>query len=285
MIYVPLMVIAIPEVMKRFYLITLMLFLTTSGIYGQGKLEQAEEDLKSEKRHESSNNENYDSDDNVFISTLGEVFINLAFYSFLAIFIESPGEFEHLASSASITKYPYYDSNKGNFSYAWDGSITASRFTISTRYIYENARIDGNHLKMEVSFLKRLGLEFDYLQLWENNPSFGDNSLAMYNFLAKYKRVRTEQFDAWWGVGGTYIDGSVNDWGFTFGLGAELFIANPISIESNFKQTNINSASTNNFNALLNYHIKRYKVSGGYEHLKIGNQKFSMMSLGFCVSF
>lgn len=266
--------------MKQLYLIILVLTLGTSTFYGQGKLEKAEKDLKSKSRQDSSNEKGNSSNDNFFISALGEVFIELVFYSSYALLIESRSEVENLASNASITRYPYYNSDKGNFSYEWDESSSEYRFTISSRYIFENTRIEGNHLAMELRFLKRIGLEIDYLQLWEKNPNFGDNSLAMYSFLAKYNRVRTERFDAWWGVGGTYIDGNVNDWGFTYGLGAELFIAKPISIESNFSQTLINNTSTNKFNALLNYHIKRYKLSGGYENLRIGGQNFSMISLG-----
>lgn len=272
--------------MKRFYLIIFMLIFGTTAFYGQGKLEKAEEDLKSEKKQESSSDKKTtSSDDNFLVSALGELFIDLVFYSSYALLIESRAEVENLASDASITKYPYYQANKGNYSYDWDEGTSVSRFTFSSRYIFENTRIEGNHLTMELRFLKRMGLEFDYLQLWEKNPNFGEYSLALYTFMAKYNRIRTEKFDAWWGVGGTLIDGNVNDLGFTYGLGAELFMAKPISIESNFSQTLINNSSTNKFNALLNYHIKRYRLSGGYEHLRIGNQNFSTISLGLSVSF
>jgi len=47
----------------------------------------------------------------------------------------------------------------------------------------------------------------------------------------------------------------------------------------------INNETVNKFNALLNYHKKRYKFSGGYEHLKIGSQDFSTITLGVGLSF
>lgn len=271
--------------MKHFYLILFVFAFCGSPVYSQGKLEKAEESLKSESSRDYSNEEGNGSGSNFFVSAFEGIFIDALYYVTYGIFIESGYELDHLSSTASITKYPYFHSNKGNYSYEWDESMTDIRMTISSRYIYENARIEGTHLNMDMRFLKRLALEFDYLQLWENNPNFGNNNLAMYTFLAKYNRVRTERFDAWWGLGGKYVDGNVNEWGFTYGLGAELFIVKPISIESNFDQTFINSNSINQFNALLNYHINQFKLSGGYESLKIGSEKFSTISLGLSVSF
>lgn len=271
--------------MKYFFLIIFVFAFSVSPIYGQGKLEKAEESLKTKNNSEFSSGESYNSNNNFFASAFEGFFIDVLYHSVHAIFIESPFEVEHLSNTASITKYPYYNSNKGNYSYEWDESMTNSRITISSRYIYENARIEGTHINMDMSFLKRLALEIDYLQLWENNPNFGDNALALYTILAKYNRVRTEKFDAFWGIGAKYIDGNVNEWGFTYGLGAELFIAKPISIESNFNQTFINNSSINQFNALLNYHVSQYKLSAGYESLKIGSQDFSTISLGLSVSF
>ena len=56
-----------------------------------------------------------------------------------------------------------------------------------------------------------MSLETDYLQLWEENNNFGNNSLAFYTTLIKYNRVRTEKFNAWWGLGATYVDGNIDD--------------------------------------------------------------------------
>src|SRR5210317_1043055 len=239
--------------MKKIYFIFITFLLSTAALYCQGKLEKAEDDLKSEKSSKYSNEENNGSGSNFFVSAFEGIFIDALYYITYGIFIESGYEVDHLSSTASITKYPYYHSNKGNYSYEWNESTSNYRFTISSRYVYENTRIEGHHFNMDLRFLNRLGLEFNYLQLWESNNNFGDNSLAIYTILAKYNRVRTERFDAYWGIGGTYVDGSVNEWGFTYGLGAEYFIVNPISIESNFNQTIINTNSVNKLNALLNY--------------------------------
>ena len=49
---------------------------------------------------------------------------------------------------------------------------------------------------------------------------------------------------------------------------------------SSFDKTLINNETINTFSCLLNYHIKKYKISGGYEHLKISSQGFSTIAFG-----
>ncbi len=176
------------------------------------------------------------------------------------------------------------NSNTGNYSYNWNEDTEIFTTSITNRFIFETNKVSGNHLNADMRFLKRWGLELDYLQLWEENTNFGNNALAVYTVLAKYNRVRTERFNAWWGLGAAYVDGEVNELGFTYGLGAEFFLIEPFSLESNFNQTLINDNSVNKFNALLNYHRKQYKFTGGYEHLKMGNIGFSNFTFGIGIS-
>ncbi|MDY8134956.1 hypothetical protein [Aquimarina sp. 2201CG5-10] len=276
--------------MKRTVIIITLFFLGFNFNYGQGKLEKAEKSLTKKERSSSrsesrSSGNSYDSGDSFWLEVFGPLFLDVFLITTYGTFIETPIEQEHSASTASITKYPYYNSKKGNYSYEWGDDTQMARATITNRFIAENGKLYGNHLNLDIRFLKRISVEADYLQLWEENTNFGDNSLAIYSFLAKYHRVRTERFDAWWGIGATYIGGEVEQLGFTYGAGAELFFAKPLSVEVNFNQTFIESETVNKFNALLNYHAGRFKFSGGYEHLKIGAPDFSMFSAGVGVSF
>ncbi|MFL1012515.1 hypothetical protein [Flavisericum labens] len=267
------------------YFIVACLFGTSS--FSQSKIGKAEESVKNGEsdsenpKSEYSNSEiNTDDDIGFLTEIIGGFFIQVFTYTAYALAIESPFELEGKASHAFITKYPYYNSNKGNYDYTWSEDISIFRTDLSGRYISENNRLKGTHLNLEMRFLKRVSLEADYLQLWENNPNFGTDNLAIYSMIAKYHRVRTEKFDAWWGLGASYIDGTVNEFGFTYGLGAEWFFAKPLSAEIKFNQTLINSETVNKFNGLLNYHHNQYKFTGGYERLKIGSQGFSMITLG-----
>ena len=278
--------------MKNPILYFTFIFIIGISSYGQSKIGRAEESvkkkeetIKSSKSTYSNSESNSDSNNNFLTAVVVELFVQLFAYTVYGIAFESPFEVEHLASDANLSKYPYYNSKKGNYTYEWNKDTPIFKTSLSGRYIMENSTLKGSHINVDMRFLKRLGFELNYLQLWENNPNFGNDNLAIYTALAKYHRVRTEKFNAWWGLGTSYVDGTVNEFGFTYGLGAELFFAKPLSIETNFNQNFINSETINKFNGLINYHFKKYKLIMGYEHLKIGNQNFSAATLGAGIFF
>lgn len=272
-------------------LFCVFLFIGNTGI-AQSKIKKAEDSLKKDGQTNEGSISTYSypgdngtSNGNFFAEVIGGFFVEIFAYTAYGIVFESPFEINHKASSSYINKVPYYNSKKGNYSYDWDKSTSIFRSVLSSRYISENSRVKGTHLNLDMRFLKRLGLELNYLQLWENNPNFGTDNLAIYTTLAKYHRVRTEKFNAWWGLGTSYIDGSVNQFGFAYSLGAELFFVKPLSLETNFNQTLVNNSNVSKFNALLHYHLKKYRITGGYEHLKIGTEKFSLITLGLGIFF
>jgi len=275
--------------------ITVVLFLIFQhASYSQGKITKAEEDLNKENsttsRSHSINKStttynNNDSEGSFLSDVIGGLFIQLFAYTAYGVAIESPFEINHKASGAYLTKHPYSNTNTGKYSYDWNDNTEIFTTTISNRLIYESNSVYGNHLNLDIRFLKRIALELDFLQLWEQNTNVQRNSLGIYTALAKYNRVRTERFNASWGLGAAYVAGHVNKLGFTYGLSAELFFAKPLSLESNFTQTLVNSETINKFNGLLNYHKKQYKYILGYEHLQIGSVPFSNATVGFGISF
>jgi len=275
--------------MKPSFIFFISLILCFNSIHGQGKLEKAEESLTKKERQNNNDSRFYyndDYDENSFwAETFGSLFVDLFLYLSYYIIVEAPIENEYRASNASITKYPYLNSNKGNYAYDWGDDTKQFRATLSSRFISENNTLYGNHVNLDMQFLKRVGFEFDYLQLWEENTNFGNNTLAIYSVLGKYHRIRTERFDAWWGLGATYIDGSIDEWGFTYALGAEWFFTKPFSLEANFNQTFINDNTVNKLPITLHYHFNRYRFSGGYQRLKIGSQNFSTFFAGIGISF
>ena len=277
---------------KTALVLALLMIFSIPNIMGQGKLEKAEKSISKKERRESrgsrsqSTTVDYDDYQGSFIEeTFAALFVDVVLFGSYYAMIETPIEREYSASMASITKYPYLDGNKGNYAYQQGEDTQGFRTTLSSRFVAENSKLYGNHLNLNMRFLQRVGVEIDYLQLWEENTNFGRNALALYTALAKYHRVRTQRFDAWWGLGATYIDGAIDEWGFTYGVGIEWFFAKPFSLESNFNQTFINDETINKFNGLVNYHIERYKLSGGMEHLKIGNIDFTMFSAGLGIAF
>ena len=277
--------------MKQNYIFIMLLIFISSNMSSQSKLKKAQESLKKQEQNirinEDENDYGNTKDDapSFFEETIGQLFVNIFAYSVYGVLIESPFENNSKSTHAILTKQPYLNSNAGNYDYDWNNNSAIGRTTLSSRFIFENPTLKGNHFNIDMRFYNKLALDINYLQLWENNPNFGYQTLAIYSALAKYHRIRTTQLDVWWGLGATYVDGNVDNFGFTYGLGAELFVVNPISIEVNFNQTLINDNTINKLNGLINYYFKCYKLNAGYEHLKIGSQNFSTASIGFGVSF
>lgn len=259
--------------------------------YSQGKINEAEDKLKKIKKSNNSSksqttftDNSTDSESHFLNDFVGGFFVQIFAYTAYGIAFESPFEMDNKGHGAFLTKHPYMNSDTGNYSYNWNEDSEIFTTSITNRFIFETNKVYGNHLNVDMKFLKRLGLELDYLQLWEETKFSGNNALAIYTALAKYNRVRTEQFNAWWGLGATYVDGDVNAFGFTYGLGAEFFFIRPFSLESHFNQTLINDNSINKFNGLLNYHKRHYTFTLGFEHLKISSVGFSTFTGGIGIS-
>jgi len=287
------------KIMKQTLILILIIFTCKTG-FSQSKIGKAEKSIKKEKnssrsstnsnaaRNKNHNYNNDDDDDAVDTLLLIDSFVGISkiiFNSVYGILIEMPFERRNPDRKAILNKHPYLNSSNGNYSFNWNDNSTVGKTTISSKYIFENTTLDGLHVNADIRFYNKMAIEVDYLQLWENNVNFGNDALAIYNFIVKHHRIRSEKFDAWWGIGASYVDGAVNELGFTYSLGAELFMVKPVSLESNFNQTFINANSIKKFNASLNYYRKQFKFSGGYEHLKIGTQSFSMPSIGLGITF
>ena len=267
--------------MKRFIICIALLCFAETLVHSQTKIERSESSLN-QKSDRSRYDRDDDSDsDDWLVDVFGEVFFYLTYYTFF----EFPDEVESPMSQAFITKYPYYTSKKGNYNYTADDNFSVFRAELVGRYVSESNDIKGLDVNLDMRFAKRVRIELGYRKLWEKNPEFGNDQLALFNLLVNYHRVRSEQFDLWWGIGTTHVGGNVNQFGFTYAIGAEWFITKPISMEMNFNQTFINSETVNKFNTLLNYHLNRYKLTGGYDQLKLGSQKFTSLTIGVGVFF
>lgn len=265
--------------MKQLMICLVMICSMSNISFSQSKIERSESSLNqsSGKSHSNSNDE---SDGSGWFEFFGE-----AFFYFYEVLFEFPGEEELPMSEASITKYPYYTSKKGNYNYELDDNFRVFRAEFVGRYVSESNDIKSMDLNLDLRFEKRVGIDFGYRKLWEKNPEFGNDQLGLFNLLVNYHRIRSEQFDLWWGIGTTYVGGNVRKFGFTYTVGAEWFIAKPISMEMNFNQTFINAETVDKFNIFLNYHLNRYKLTGGYDQLKLGSQKFTSLTFGVGVFF
>ncbi|NRB60571.1 MAG: hypothetical protein HRU50_11620 [Winogradskyella sp.] len=262
-------------------------FLTISNFsFAQGKIGRAEDSLKDADEQSSnseSNSNSFDfssSDDALFGNIFAELFGRFFFEAFRGVFIELPDE-----KQPFLTAYPYAELGNGNYSNNWNDTSTNWRGAITIKYISESSRIKGGHLNFDFKLNDKLAIELDYLQLWERSSIYENDQLAIYNAFFKYNRIRTKHFNAFWGIGPTFVDGAVDEIGISYAIGAEVFPIKPISFETSFNQTFINRSTLNRFQGYMNYHLKQYRFQVGYEYLKIGSQKFSNIGLGVGLYF
>ena len=67
----------------------------------------------------------------------------------------------------TISEYPYKVKKSGNYLYTDSINYKLTRFDISNNFLIENKYLYGNDLAIDFRFLKRMGIEVDYLQLFE----------------------------------------------------------------------------------------------------------------------
>ena len=267
--------------------------ISLQGFAQEGKLDKGKESLKTSsssssssttKSNSKSRRSNRNNNDSFADFFFAEFFIKLFAYTAYGVAVETPFEKDGRMHYADIANYPYQESNYGNFIYTDSTNYNITRLDITNNFVMENSNLYGNNFGVNFRFLKRFALDVDYLYLVEKVNGTKD-SFSLYSALLKYYRVRTQRFDAWFGLGMMHVGSDVDETGFGIGLGAEWFIKKPISLGVSHKWTNINQQEVHKTKLLLKYHLKNYHISSGYEHFKIGVSKIDSFSVGIGASF
>ena len=270
------------KVTIRIFLVT---FLLNSSFvsFAQGKLDKSKEDLnkgssnnRSSRSSDSSFSSDDDDDDNFFVSLLSQIAAFTLYYSFIGGY----GEEDHLQNT--LTRYPYSDYDTGN--YLEDMSGRSARLDIDNKFLAGLENIYGNHLKAKLRPSKYIYFQTDYIQLVEDKSTSDNRSyLSLFNFDLCYDRLRFERFNLGWTIGANYVGNNVNKIGFSAGVNADIFLGSKVSLYSSMRWGEINAAPVNEFEAHLKYHINRFSVSGGFEHMKIGipTYNFATVGIGF----
>ena len=276
---------------KKVLLITVLFFGVNTMLFSQdGKLNKGKESLKTTSSSNSGGtkstkktNSRQSNDDDTMNPFVGIVW-GLFAYTIYGVLVESPWEMDGKMHGSEIANYAYKEKSYGNFIYTDSTNYNITRFDVTNNFVIENSNLYGNNFGINFRFLKRFALDLDYLYLSEKADGKRD-SFSLYSALLKYHRIRTQRFDAWFGFGMMYVANNVNKTGFGLGVGSEIFIAKPVSLDFSHKWTNINNQEVHKTKLLLKYHIKNYQVSSGYEHFKIGVSKINAFSIGVGASF
>jgi long-subunit fatty acid transport protein len=157
---------------------------------------------------------------------------------------------------------------------------------IEEHFMYSNSNLLGNHLKAKIRPFHYFYLQTDFRQLHESDPvNNTSDQLSLFHFTFCYDRIRMEKFNFGWTLGASYVGNEVNKTGFSYGLNADFFLNNRISFSGSSKWSKINGRPVNALEVKARYHLKRYLLSVGYEHLKIATPTYNFVSVGGGIYF
>ncbi|WP_046745198.1 hypothetical protein [Kordia zhangzhouensis] len=239
----------------------------------QGKLNRAKEDLSgsssSDTRSERSWND--DSDGNDSVGFFDDVFIEIAYHATVGIFF---GNME----TRYFYQYPYANGSHGEYAFLEeDGALKRSQLLISNTVFASGKEFYGNDIKVNFRVLPILGLEANHLHFFESRP---DSELGISSFMLNFYRVREKYVTAFWGVGASYVGNGVDETGFAYQVGLEVFLNAPFSISSLWKQSLINNSSVDEFTLQAKYYMKRFAIHGGYRHYQLGSVTVNALGVG-----
>jgi len=243
----------------------------------QGKLNKAKDDLSgssssSSSRSSSKSNNGVNNDIGYFDS----VFIEIAYYATLGILL---GEME----SRYFYEYPYSDGSHGEYAFPDEGvPLKRSQFIISNTAFASGKEFYGNDFKLNFRFVPLVGVEVSHLHFFEQNPKV---ELGISSFMVNYYRVREKNVTAYWGIGATHIGNGVNETGFAYQIGIDVYLNKPFSFGTSWKQSLINDSSVDELKILVRRHMKRTSIHGGFHHYKLGSVSINAVGVGLDYRF
>lgn len=267
-------------------LFVLFSILTLNSSFSQ-KIDKSKSELKSgTSSHSSSSNNSSTSSGSSRSSSsndfgLAGLFVEGLFY---VSFYSTIGDYRsenHLYSP--LTKYPYFDSESGNFQKENDSIQNGNvmRFDVENHFLYSNNNLFGNHLKAKFRPFQFFYIQADYRELIEKNALINNfSNLSLFQFNVAYDRIRFKKFNLGWTLGATYIGNDVQKVGFSYGLHTDVFAIKNISFNSAMIWSKINGLPVNSFEIRGKYHKKNYFFSLGYEYLKIASPNYNYMTVG-----
>ncbi|KAB8154021.1 hypothetical protein EZY14_006170 [Kordia sp. TARA_039_SRF] len=242
--------------------------------HAQGKLNRAKEDLSGNSNSSSSSSARWSNNDdfgNDGVGFFDSVFIEIAYHATIGILF---GEME----TRYFYDYPYADGSHGEYAFGDENvPLKRSQFTISNTFFTSGNEFYGNDIRLNFRFVPLVGVEVNHLHFFEETPK---NDLGATSFMLNYYRVREKYVTAFWGVGASYVGSGVDETGFVYQIGVEVFLKKPYSLSALWKQTLINNSSIDEFKLQARYHLKRFAIHGGFNHYQLGSVNINALGLG-----
>lgn len=279
---------------KISYLSFLILFLYSTA-YSQNKLDKSKQELnssssRSTQTSSSSFSSSKKKSKNESPNLFADLFVDLFVYTtYGAVKYGIVGDYKnenHLHSS--LTPYPFYNNQSGNFESTDTVSIkkNLARIDLENSFVYSNNTLYGNHLKAKIRPSQYFYFQTDFHQLFEfNDIDHTSSRLSLFHFNFCYDRIRLEKFNFGWTLGASYVGNEVRKAGFSYGLTVDYFLNKRISFSGAAKWSSINSSPVNSLELQSKFHRKNYFFSLGYENLKIASPSYNLIALGGGIYF
>ncbi|MCH2194020.1 hypothetical protein [Kordia sp.] len=254
----------------------LVCYFVLSVSHAQGKLNRAKDDLSGSSSSTSSNSRSWNDDDDDWGDDDGfnffeGVFFEIAYHATIGILI-GDGEKRY------FHKYPYSHGSHGEYAYPEDNvPMKTGQLILSNTFFTSGKQFYGNDVKLNYRFVPLAGIEVNHLHFFEENPK---SELGVSSFMFNYYRVREQYVTAFWGVGATHVGNGVDETGFTYQVGVDVYLHQPISITALWKQSFINDSTIDELKLNARYHLKRFSVHGGYNRYKLGSVRINALSFG-----
>lgn len=257
--------------MKKVLISVLLLFWPITA-FSQGKLSRAKGDLSGKN---SSSNYSVSNDDTSTESGdmgfLDGVVLELLYFATYGALI---GELQ----PRTFHGYPYSDGQHGEYAYPEsEHDFRGSLLVISNTVSIQSSTF-ANDLNVNYRFVPAVGVKVNHLHFLDR---YNENEqLGLTSMMLDFYRIREKNVTGYWGVGATYVGNNVATWGFTYNLGLDIFVGDPISFGLLWKQSFVNENSVNEFRGLIRYHLKRFDIHGGFIQHKLGDEHFPSAAFG-----
>ncbi len=217
----------------------------------------------------------FDDSDNFFASLAAAVVVSVTYYTAIGYY---GGEY-HLYNN--LSKYPFCDKEAGNYSPKIESSEAVKPWRIDVRnsVLIGFDNVYGNHLELKLRPIKYVFLSTSYRQLVEKYK--GDTEyLTLFNFSLNYDRLRFRNLNLGYSLGCNYLANEVKEASFALGFNFEAFALKHFSLLGDFNWGTRSGATLKTFELDASYHIKRYKISCGYEFMQIGKPMYNFLTVG-----
>ena len=181
-----------------------------------------------------------------------------------------------------MNPYPYFYKGEGEYAKELSDTGRKQNLRLGTNYLFDH--INVFELNALYKPLPVLGIKASYLHFSEEGR-VNSSALDVTSLSINYHRIREKNITIWFGMGATYVGNEVNDLGFTYNLGTEIYPFKPLSFHVSWQESYINARDIQVLKFQLKYHLKNKTIYTGYHAHEIAGEGGKGPVIGFEITF